>query len=126
MNEAIKLAIEKGGYGLFGEKLTDKYVEYGFTKQHLWVSYVRLVNQGGSSKYDKTYNYYKYPEIFFDPEFWRCLGKALGKEHSQHIACPVCGNGYDGYAWWKFHWHRFIDHLAENKDPEIFFINLLK
>lgn len=27
---------------------------------------------------------------------------------------------------WKEYWHRFIDHLAENKDPEEFFKELLK
>jgi hypothetical protein len=26
---------------------------------------------------------------------------------------------------WQYHWHRFIDHLAEGKTPEDFFRELL-
>jgi hypothetical protein len=29
------------------------------------------------------------------------------------------------YPWWHFRWRRFIDHLAEGKDPESFFANLV-
>ncbi len=69
---------------------------------------------------------------FLDPQFWQCLGKAMGWE------------GYNFYldgrwAWtkdssikvqsktpfvrevWLHQQHRFIDHLADGKDIESFF-----
>ena len=59
-------------------------------------------------------------EIALDPNFWRCLGKALGW-------------GKDTYDYergedtdWKWHWHRFIDALSEGKTADDFFGELLK
>ena len=59
---------------------------------------------------------------FLDPLFWQSLGKSLG--WGEIIHC----DGYDKtYAdCTKCNWHRFIDHLAENKDPESFFKDLLQ
>jgi hypothetical protein len=45
-------------------------------------------------------------EHLHDPEFWKALAKARQWE--------------DANAW-RFHWHRFIDHLADGKDAESFF-----
>lgn len=56
--------------------------------------------------------------LLLDPKWWQALGKSL--------------NWGDGWGemlneeGWKHHWHRFIDHLAEGKDAESFFIELLK
>jgi len=71
--------------------------------------------------------------IVLDPSFWQCLGKALGWSKScWHLAedghvpfrhPAACGNGMHS---WQLHWHRFIDHLAEGKDAESFFAELLK
>jgi hypothetical protein len=44
-----------------------------------------------------------------DPDFWKALAKARKWE--------------DANAW-RFHWHRFIDHLADGKDAESFFAAL--
>jgi hypothetical protein len=44
-----------------------------------------------------------------DPDFWKALSTARKWE--------------DPNAW-RFHWHRFIDHLAEGKDAESFFATL--
>ena len=62
--------------------------------------------------------------ILLDPLFWQALGKSLGWKTAI----------YDGYAGsipeikdsWVYYWHRFIDHLAEGRQPEEFFTNLLK
>jgi hypothetical protein len=52
-------------------------------------------------------------EVFLDPSFWQALGKARGwapeTEEKQ----------------WLYYWHRFIDHLAEGKDLESFFADLI-
>lgn len=73
---------------------------------------------------------------FLDPEFWRCVGKAMGWNYN-HVCIidgdPMlnrgdCGNErhtVETYEW-SYYWHRFIDHLAEGKDAESFFSELLK
>ena len=48
-------------------------------------------------------------EHLHDPDFWKALAKARKWE--------------DANAW-RFHWHRFIDHLADGKDAESFFAAL--
>ena len=42
---------------------------------------------------------------FHDPEFWKALAIARKWEDTNA---------------WRFHWHRFIDHLADGKDAESF------
>lgn len=76
--------------------------------------------------------------IFLNPPFWQALGKACGwsikacvpfLEH-RLSATGHGGNVDDNILWvdeeWQMHWHRFIDHLAEGKDAESFFNELLK
>jgi hypothetical protein len=41
-----------------------------------------------------------------DPDFWKALSTARKWEDTNA---------------WRFHWHRFIDHLADGKDAESFF-----
>ena len=68
-------------------------------------------------------------EIFLDPDFWKCLGKAMGWDDYHYI-------GYDqklgamvaderiGVDEWQFQWHKLIDHLAEGKSIESYFEEL--
>ena len=62
--------------------------------------------------------------VFLDPEFWRCLGKAMvwPKESSELNVVTGSTNGREN---WLYYWHRFIDHLASGKDAESFFKELL-
>lgn len=63
-------------------------------------------------------------KFLLDPLFWQALGKAMGwKPNDPNIShatqsgmerCSICL------------WHRFISHLAEGKDAESFFNELLK
>jgi hypothetical protein len=50
-------------------------------------------------------------EHLHDPDFWKALATARKWE--------------DANAW-RFHWHRFIDHLADGKDCESLFRRLMK
>ena len=64
----------------------------------------------GSSSFVKQAMDWHY--VVLDPLFWQCLGKAMGQREYQFS--------------WLAKWHLFIDHLAEGKDPESFFAELLK
>lgn len=70
-----------------------------------------------------------------DPIFWQSLGKAMGwpKETKEvqldGFNLEAMDNGVHpttkGFEYnWQYHWHRFIDHLAEGKDAESFFESL--
>lgn len=56
--------------------------------------------------------------IFLDPLFWQALGKAMGWKEWER-------ESEDMRHQWRINWHRFIDHLAEGKDAESFFNELL-
>lgn len=53
--------------------------------------------------------------VFLDPLFWQSLGKARGWKE----------NGETGLHQWIIYWHRFVDHLAEGKEAESFFADLI-
>lgn len=108
MNDAIPLAIGKGGYQAY--------------KQTPWTS-----------------------DIYLDPLFWQALGKALGWKETECVKCGYretphtdllsgyCTTWYGQPPCEEFtpetplhHWHCFIDHLAEGKDTDEFFDQLLK
>lgn len=64
-----------------------------------------------------------------DKDFWQALGKA--REWPTNI-CRECGEP-NGCKWgkpnfivgWEYFWHVFIHHLAEGKDAESFFAELV-
>jgi hypothetical protein len=49
------------------------------------------------------------PEHLHDPDFWKALATA---------------RKWQDVNAWRFHWHRFIDHLADGGDVESFFAAL--
>jgi len=75
------------------------------------------------------------------PLFWQALGRALGWENYRCVFCATksdtnlnssthCDNGYwhGMKAWqnvWLYHWHRYIDWLAEGKPADEFFKELI-
>ncbi len=89
-----------------------------------------------------TLEHEAYPaRILLDPAFWQCLGKAQrwpaffhrGEPASEKLLAwckkreEETGEPYLGQVLtpsWLHYWHRFIDHLAENQDPESFFSSL--
>lgn len=84
---------------------------------------IQLAQEGGwGNWYDlDVYEVSDEPSIREDPDFWRCLGKQLGWEQSdkRYVYSGSKRN-------WITVWHRYINHLAEGKDAESFFISLLK
>jgi hypothetical protein len=62
-------------------------------------------------------------QVWLDPLFWQCLGKAMGWEEVE-MSDPH--RAVNGKAEWHNNWHRFIDHISESKDAESFFANLLQ
>lgn len=68
--------------------------------------------------------------VFTDPDFWRCLGRGL---HWKMFVCPECNtdatvgrqcNCYEfrETIWgWQYYWHKFVEHLAEDKTVDSFF-----
>lgn len=113
IQEAIQLAIEKGGY-------KDHIFQGGSFKflveDPKWIGYARIRIEGekGAS------NFNSFAEIFLDPLFWQALGKALGwKEHPKYDGTRQISPAYEWYM------HRFIDHLIEGKDAESYFEALL-
>lgn len=76
-------------------------------------------------------------EVVLDQFFWQTLGKARGWERDPYSSDPETTFTtvlVEPYAQprtevitevWLINWHRFIDHLAEGKDAESFFQQLL-
>jgi hypothetical protein len=65
--------------------------------------------------------------FLLNPAFWQCLGKALGWDSvgAKCWFCEMHGSArYSGKPEWLYHWHRFIDHLADGKTAEEFFASL--
>lgn len=75
MNEAIKLAIEKGGYK-YGHGIDGDYETDGW-------SYQEIIDDGIQDK------------LVLDPLFWQALGKALGW---YTYCCGDCGSSESRYA----------------------------
>lgn len=61
------------------------------------------------------------PEVYLlDPLFWQALGE------QQRWVSNINPPSQPKEPEWLCNWHRFIDHLAEGKDAEEFFNQLLK
>lgn len=103
LNEAIKLAIEKGGY----DPTIYSVYKMIFHKDGT-ISFIDNSVKNGNVEIKTS------QDFFLNPEFWQALGNALG--------WPPNHTAYEG---WKNRWHDFIDHLADGKDAESFFQELL-
>src|SRR3990167_8400630 len=115
MEKAIKKAIE-GGYRLDGEIWLKEYQEVGFK-----------------------------PDMFMylsNSLFWQALGKVekwskcifCSDAHKRDFKCGNCeetgilpkmSETKNKKGGWLFYWHNFIDHIAQGKDIDSFFEDLL-
>ena len=118
IKQAIQKAIE-GGWKYKGWDIQDISVGESVVKLY-------LKNDPDDSKPRVNFN-----ELYIDPLFWQSLGKALGWEdivNEKLFWNPMSSSDYEywqGRSVWEYRWHSFIHHLAENKDPEEFFKELL-
>lgn len=62
--------------------------------------------------------------ILLDPKAWQAVGKTRGWSYEirygkcSHADCDGSGCPKSGTGDWKYHWHHFIDALAEGKNVE--------
>lgn len=112
MEKAIKLAIESGW--------KDDDIAYGMKE-----------GERPSNGDPKVNGWYYSKETFLDPLFWQALGKSLGWANGGlerkwfHQSGEVLSY-QDKLPKWRWIWSRFIDHLAEGKDADDYFKELLK
>lgn len=63
-------------------------------------------------------------KYLLDPTFWECLAKSLSfGTDCGFVNCPA--HGEHKKCWMKV-WHSFIDHIADGKDIDSFFEQLIK
>lgn len=61
-----------------------------------------------------------------DPDFWKCAGKALGWGRPETEWTKCKGVQCLGFTQrWRTEMFNFIDHLADHKDTEEYFKNIL-
>jgi hypothetical protein len=106
VEEAIKLAVE-GGYEPFRTVKMDELV-CELTGENYHCNF--KPKNGATVRGLCSANINR---ILLDPLFWQALGKNLGWHPSGVIPS------------WTSEWHHFVDHLAEGKDPNSFFLELL-
>ncbi len=103
MEQAIKKAIEGGYKAPFGKPYKTKH----------------YATQAGGLNLTAISQDLNIPTVLLDPLFWQCLGKALGWFEA-YPEREIVKSQY------LIEWHRFIDHVAEGKDVDSFFKELLK
>lgn len=133
MNEAIKLAIEKGGY----EPFKSFHMEY--CKQVHYMDGQLVVEPGAGGTATRLYL-----AITQDPAFWQALGRALG--WGKHVGEFVPGKMYEtnsqwewdivqhpwqhkieeGTEKWLYHALRYFELVLTQGDTEAFWKDLLK
>lgn len=98
IEEAIKKAIE-GGYAAKEE----------------------IIIRERSFIYKSSHKNVSFKDMLIDSKFWQSLGKAMGWVIYED--CFNCQSDKKQEEW-LYHWHRFINHLAEGKDINSFFETL--
>jgi len=95
---------------------------------------IELANKGGYKSGGKWLSGVHPHGMLLDPDFWSALGKAMGwkldncdmefgAKKSTH--CTHCHFGPNGDCnAWLWHWHFFIDHLADGESIESYFEKL--
>lgn len=126
MEQAIKKAIE-GGYKVNGHPLRWD------DKTNSWWYYWMSEDEYGNPIELENPACLEHPSYFWQmvskPLFWQALGNSLGWFYPDGRSVAKYTNNDPKRTqkdMWLWHWHRFIDHLAEGKDIDIFFNDLLK
>ena len=66
------------------------------------------------------FHYPPQSETFLDPDFWRCLGEAMGWGTEP---ASTTATGFPVQEWLMF-WHSFITHLASGGNAESYFASI--
>lgn len=106
MNEAIKLAIEKGGYK--------------FSPIIEWYRPIASIYADHCKPLDYPLN-----SVFSDPLFWQALGKAL-IDHRRWRRPITVNKGLPDKPVWLFHALRYHELILTGGDTERFWKDLLK
>jgi len=118
LEQVIEKAIE-GGWdsdGFIGEDyFPNGYCDVSVVIWSFTVSLQRTRKDGTGGRWVAIGNL---NEFFLDPDFWEALGK------TERWASQYADDGGE-YEGWLANWHSFLDHLADGKDPESFFKELL-
>lgn len=145
MKEAIKKAIEGGwspkGLNVEGHPISwiiqatlnrSKFYERYIFDPLFWQALGKAMEWGKDEaaieklRKDIDYENRYYENALAHPteteQFYQALEKNKQKIGRMYLELDTLLEGLD----WKNYWHRFIDHLAEGKDAESFFNELLK
>jgi hypothetical protein len=114
--EALEKAAE-GSYHIYGSDGMDTYYEGANSDYSVW-----------TRKDNESSFIVPVEETFLDPTFWQALGKALGWDQTV-LTMHAVVNGRPTVVtkaghYWRYYWHRFIDHLADGHSPAAFFASL--
>ena len=126
IEEAIAQAMQ-GGYHVNGSDGVEAYYKGANSSGSMW-----------TRKDDDSSFMVTVEETFFDPLFWRALGGTLGWKGNTPVDFALNWDLIDeslhaeiaqnlrvkGIPTWLYHWHRFIDYLAEGETPASFFARL--
>jgi hypothetical protein len=124
IKEAIQKAIEGGWGGLKDKKdIEIREIEVDNDKR----VFINFLDNTGN--YSDHFPYYL-AEILLDPQFWKCLGKALGWDEYTAVEH---GNWDDMRTMtkeivltWRIKWHKLIDFLAEGNTIAEYFKGIKK
>jgi len=123
--QAIKKAIE-GGYGSEEDLGFGGWYEYDKEDELLVDDFNIIIKEKipifASNKYKISKTEIRLEEIWLNPQFWQCLGKAMGwgglnRNNDWATAMTLIDE-------WEWQWHKFINHLASGKDIASFFKDL--
>lgn len=142
MNEAIKLAIEKGGWlsgKLYGGDYP--YAPYGIANLEVLYGRIFMNRITKTGLIGRRFQYWTTQEAILDPLFWQSLGKALGwnkrvckgcgsidkpVKGEYHDICPRCNRGNeDRIELCLYQAHHYFDLVLTNGDTEKFWQDLL-
>ncbi len=117
MEKAIEKAVE-GGYEVLPKRAEFRSVEIDHDR---W--FLNFYDLEGMQSDHFTFTV---GGTLLDPLFWQALGKAMRwQEKTDRLIGTEIGFSPPCLTW-AYQWHRFIDCLAEGKDAEQFFEELLK
>lgn len=130
MENAIKKSIEGGWKFTNGESILEIDVGGVFIGEKVFIKF-----------FDKETEQFSFAlsDILLDHLFWQALGKQQGwgkivcancntDGWTKENECRMCSKGGIGIKTedYKYHWHNFIDHIAQGGNIDEFFNNLLK